>query len=212
MLKTDDNELVFISYYTPDGKYPELAEKLRDSLDRFNLSHDIMSVRSFSSWQEGVAFKPNFILDRLLHHRKPVVWLDIDTEVWKFPTLLFGDHDFAIYNWFADEDHHLRGQIQFDSNSEQLLCAGGVQKYGYTMPAAELLVRWIGETSSLQHKKNNDPVLDLAFNKYRPRVNWLWLPKEYNRMDKHTVHWSEIPENEVVINHDYVGGAHRQKS
>ncbi|NBT43096.1 MAG: hypothetical protein EBT20_22035, partial [Alphaproteobacteria bacterium] len=61
--------------------------------------------------------------------------MDIDTEIWQFPELLFGSHDFAIYNWIADNDHHLSGEIEFDINTKKLICSGGVQKYGYTAAA-----------------------------------------------------------------------------
>ncbi len=200
---------IFISYYSIDGNYPSLKEKLEKSLNKFNLKYSIEKINKFNSWQDGVAYKPRFILTNLLKFRKSVVWLDIDTEIWSFPNLLFKNYDFAIYNWLADNNHHLDGKISYDPNSEKLFCAGGVQKFAYTAPAIELLIRWIEITSSLKEKKNNDPILDLAFNNFKPPLNQLWLPKEYNRMDKHTDHWSSIPENEVIINHDYVGGKHR---
>ena len=74
------HELIFISFFTNEGKYPVLASKLMASLDKFGLKHDVCKIQPFKSWQEGVAFKPQFILDRLTTHRKTIVWL-IDTEI-----------------------------------------------------------------------------------------------------------------------------------
>jgi len=144
----------------------------------------------------------------LLQHRKPVIWLDIDTTVWKYPGLLFGEEDFAIYNWYADLNHHLEGMIEYNPDATNLFCSGGVQKWGYTAPAIELLIRWIRAIHESDKSKGDDPVLDYVFNKFQPPVKPLWLPKTYNRMDKHTWHWQSVPLDQVVINHDYTAGQH----
>ena len=60
-----------------------------------------------------------------------------------YPHLLFKEHDFAIYNWIADNDHHLFGKIPYDKEAKSLICSGGVQKYGYTAPSIHLLLSWI---------------------------------------------------------------------
>ena len=114
-------ETIFISFYTPDGKYYELAKNLKKSLNKFDLKSNIVKLEgTFKSWVEGTHFKSNYILQSLLKFRTSIVWLDIDTEIWKFPKLLFEDHDFAIYNWLADKDHHLDGKIPYDPKSKSL--------------------------------------------------------------------------------------------
>ena len=204
-------ETVFISFYTPDGKYPELAVKLKKSLNKFNLKSHIVKINSsFSTWEKGTFFKSNFILQSLLKFRTNVVWLDIDTEVWQYPDLLFKEHDFAIYNWIADDDHHLRGKIPYDPKSKTLLCSGGVQKYSYTAPSIHLLLSWVNLLKESKNKvKGDDPFLDIAFNNGKFDLKTLWLPKTYNRMDKHSIFWSKINQESVVINHNYRAGGHR---
>ena len=199
---------IFISFFTPNGKYPEFAKKLERSLLRLNLDHDIREIAPFPSWVNGTHYKPKFTLDLLLKYRKNLVFLDIDTEIWKMPVLLFGDHDFAIYNWYADKNHHLEGKIPYDINSKHLLCSSGVMKFAYTAPAINLLINWIRLLPQYP-TKIDDQLLDLAFNESNLELNTLWLPKIYNRMDKHSTFWSEIPEEDVVINHDFVSGSHR---
>lgn len=203
--------MIFISFFTPNGAYPALAQKLQASLDRFGLRPDVQMRPPFASWEEGCRYKSRFILEKLLQYREPVVWMDVDTEVWQYPHLLFGDHDFAIYNWTADRGHHQDGRIPFDPKSTRLICSGGVQKWGYTAAAIELLLRWIAKFRDTSWNKGDDPLLDAAYNDFHPPVNPLWLPKTYNRMDKHTSHWSDIPAAEVVINHDYIDGQHRRR-
>lgn len=201
----------FISFYTKDGKYPELAKRLKASLERFNLDYDIEEMEPFQSWAEGCKYKSKFIYKKLMQHKQPVVWLDVDSEVWQFPELLFENNDFAIYNWLADKDHHLQGAIPHDPRSKTLLCSGGTQKWNYTIPMVDLLNLWIDKLSKEGNwEAGDDPVLDMAFNELNPKIIPLWLPKTYMRMDKnHTHHWMDIPKDQVVINHDYTNGAHR---
>ena len=125
------------------------------------------------------------------------------------PELLFGEHDFSIYNWYADKKHHLEGKIPYDINSKKLLCSGGVMKFAYTAPSINLLINWI-RLLPKNPTMIDDEVLDLAFNNSNLELNTLWLPKIYNRMDKHSSHWSDIPNDEVVINHDFLSGGHRE--
>ncbi len=206
-------DTVFISFFTPDGSYPGLALKLKKSLDKFNLKSHIVKInRSFRTWEEGTYYKPTFIFQSLLKFRTNVVWLDIDTEVWQYPHLLFDDHDFAIYNWIADDDHHLYGKIPYDPKAKSLICSGGVQKYSYTASSIHLLINWIEILREPKNKKReDDPLLDIVFNKGKFDLNTLWLPKTYNRMDKHSIYWSKINQDSIVINHDYRGGGHRNK-
>ena len=204
---------IFISFYTPDGRYPELAHKLKKSLDKFNLKSHIVKInRSFLTWEEGTNYKSSFIFQSLLKFRTNVVWLDIDTEVWQYPSLLFEEHDFAIYNWIADKDHHLYGKIPYDPKAKSLLCSGGVQKYAYTASSIHLLISWIEILRKTKNKKvEDDPFLDTAFNNGKFDLNTLWLPKTYNRMDNHSIFWSKINKDSIIINHDYKGGGHRTK-
>lgn len=201
---------MFISFFTPNGQYPFLAAKLIKSLNKFDLPHDIVEMPPMESWTKACSFKSTFILDKLLTYRRPVIWLDIDTEVWRFPTLLFGDEDFGIYNWHADNNHHLDGTFDYNPQAKTLCCSGGVQKWGYTAPAIELLLRWICAIQEHGDDAGDDPMLDRAFNESCPPVKPLWLPKVYNRMDKHTQHWSNIAVGDVVINHDFTNGNHRK--
>ena len=192
---------LFISFYTPNGKYPILAKKLSESLDKFNLDSHIEKVPEFINWQRAVAYKSKYIKTILNKYSRPVVWMDIDTEIWQYPSLLFEGHDFAIYNWSVDRGHHLDGRL----DKSKLKCAGGVIKFGLTDGAYDLLSRWAFRMESSAGE--DDPELDITFNQ-RADVIPLWLPKTYNRMDKHTKHWSDIPKELVVINHDYTGGKH----
>lgn len=174
----------FISFYTANGNYPALAKQLETSLLRHNLDYEIELLESFDSWREGVDNKPKFILEKLLKHKTTIVWLDIDTEVKKYPELLFGPEELALFNWFAVDKHVLQKQTGFpyDPYADQLLNGGAVSKWTYTDECIALLELWQSKLS-LPHD-TDDQMLDIAwreFNKYR--ITYKWLPKEYNTID-----------------------------
>ena len=67
-------DTVFISFFTPNGRYPELAIKLKKSLDKFSLKSHIVKInRSFRTWEEGTYYKPSFIFKCLLKSFKSLL-------------------------------------------------------------------------------------------------------------------------------------------
>lgn len=188
--------MIFVSYFTGNGRYPELAKKLMTSLNRFGLFYQIQLLKCAGDKPPNNA-KANFILNKLATFRRPVIWMDCDTEIISLPSLLFqNQHDFAIYNWHADSENTLG--MAYDPN--KLLCSGGVQYWGYTAAALEMCMRW--ENRLKDDLRPDDQVLDSVFNEERPPVNPLWLPKSYNRM---TAHWPKVT---PIINHDWTNGQH----
>jgi hypothetical protein len=86
---------LYVSFYTPT--YAEEAAGLRDSLDKFGLQHHIQAIPSFGDWTQNTHYKAAFLLSVLkLYSGLPVVWLDADARVRRYP-LLFDvlDCDFA---------------------------------------------------------------------------------------------------------------------
>lgn len=186
--------MIFISRFTNTGHYPELADKLRRSLDSFSLRHSLSEYDAEANWNKSVHRKPLMILSALLESREPVCWLDADCEVCQLPSLLLNTaQDFAAYNWHADQENV--GKFAYDPT--RLKASGGVLMFGYTAPALELLMRWVSGVMANPDPAGTDPVLDRVFNRFRPPVNPLWLPKSYNRHD------SQWPNVKPVINHVY---------
>lgn len=189
--------MVVISAYTTNGDYPQLADQLIKSCDKFGLRHSVTEMGGRSTWLETVRNKPSWILSRLFELREAVLWLDADCEIIRLPSLLFGmSHDFAAYNWKADHGTH----VGYDPN--QLQVSGGVLYFGYTAPAIELLGHWQTEVAYRPNAYGTDPSLNVAFNNYRPPVRAMWLPKSYNR---HENHWPDV---EPVINHKFLNRKH----
>ena len=75
-----------ISFYSDiDSKtyYSDHAKRLHEQLAGLNIPHDIRQKESLGSYQKNCLSKPQFIYQMLVQKQKPVVWLDIDSDVRK---------------------------------------------------------------------------------------------------------------------------------
>jgi hypothetical protein len=191
-----------ISFFTRHGKYPEMAQRLTVSCQRLGLPHWCYEMPDKGDWKSSTNAKPRFILSTLLEMRCPLLWVDIDTEILRLPSLVWQNAtDFAIYNWRADAGNIQQGPY----DPSDLKCSSGVIYLGYTAPAIDLLVRW-NEQMVANPTEIDDFVLDKTYKLYRPPVQALWLPKTYNWMTG----IFGPPTGECVIRHDYVAGGHRK--
>lgn len=194
--------MLVVSYFTRNGTYPEQAERLKKSCERFGLRSDIQEFPDVGSWHRSCNLRPKLLLDQLLEVREAVVYMDCDCEVKKLPDLFFGTPvDFAAYNFAADPDPLNRRYCGY--NPERLMVSGGVLYFAYTAPALELLFRWQTVLAMDPDTLQTDPLLDLAYNVNCIPMRTLWLPKSYNRL---TDRWPDV---DPVIDHHYLKGGSR---
>jgi hypothetical protein len=86
-------EFVIVSFYTENTPYEKEAKRLRESLERHNLTYDIRPIPSLKNWRMNCSRKPFFIREMMdAHPEIPLVWLDADATVESTPTL-FGEID-----------------------------------------------------------------------------------------------------------------------
>ena len=78
---------LIISYHTPDPLYTAAADRLRDSLKKFNLKYEVMCCPSRGSWLDNCNYKANFIYVMLRSYARDILWLDADAEVVAYPEL-----------------------------------------------------------------------------------------------------------------------------
>jgi hypothetical protein len=75
-----------ISFFSDiDGKtyYSDHAKRLSEQLKNLGISYDLRHKESLGSYQQNCLSKPQFIYQLLIQKQKPVVWLDIDSDVRK---------------------------------------------------------------------------------------------------------------------------------
>lgn len=72
-----------ISYYadfTPTPYYEKFAKELERKCVLFGVDHDICKLESRGSYGANCLMKPEFILDKIIEHKRPVMWMDCDTD------------------------------------------------------------------------------------------------------------------------------------
>ncbi len=75
-----------ISFFSDiDGKtyYSDHAKRLNQQLVSLGIPHDIRKKESLGSYQKNCLSKPQFIYQLLIEKQKPIIWLDIDSDVRK---------------------------------------------------------------------------------------------------------------------------------
>ena len=164
--------MIIVSFYTTGTGYEIEVKKLRDSLVKLGLRHDIRGIRSRGSWLRNCAHKSTFILEMLKEHDEPILWVDADAVVRKPPSLLLeADCDIA-FCWHK--------------NTSLL---GGTLYFGNTELAKEVLKDW--EAACKKHPDSVDQhvLRDLVM---RDRLPWtekltrLLLPASYTKIfDSH---------------------------
>lgn len=80
----------FISYYTKNTPYEKVMKtQLLPSLKAFNLTYDIEAIEDLGNWANNTNYKSTFILKMLNKHKCPVIFLDADATILKFPKLFY---------------------------------------------------------------------------------------------------------------------------
>lgn len=84
--------------YCTKGAYEALSLKLRESIEKLNLEHEIKVVDNLGSWQKNCLYKAVFIKEMLTKYSKPVLFVDADAIFHRYPDLIETlDVDFAVH-------------------------------------------------------------------------------------------------------------------
>lgn len=78
---------VVVSFYAGDPYYAEAAARLRARLDTLGMEHDIvgLEVPADADWIDICRRKIAFYRDMLLKHERPIIWMDVDSEILRRP-------------------------------------------------------------------------------------------------------------------------------
>jgi hypothetical protein len=81
-----------VSAYTVDSHlgdyYKQASQKLSQSCIDHDIQHVIYPLRASKDWFEGCSLKPTVIAHALKTYQQPILWLDADAVVLKYPSLL----------------------------------------------------------------------------------------------------------------------------
>ena len=103
-----------VSAYTVDSHlgdyYKQAAQKLCSSCVRHDLPHVVFPLRAASNWIEGCSFKPAVIAHALKTFKQPILWLDADAIVLKYPSV-FEEINSGIALHVSEGGHWLSGTL-----------------------------------------------------------------------------------------------------
>lgn len=183
--------------------YGQLAEKLERKCKKLGIDHDVVYKADFENrnYQLNVNYKPKFILSMLKKHKKPILYIDVDMKIHKYPLLfdvIHSDIEFAAFNWNADS----RVCETFDPYIFET--AGGLMYFGNTKNAMQLCSLWAKTLGTKKYMRcADDRVLALVFHKNNMlhKIKCLWIPFEYFYIPEFFK--GAIKENDVVISHNH---------
>jgi hypothetical protein len=117
-------DVIFVAYYTFNTPYEAEAVKLKASLKKLDLLHDVVAVPSIGDWQDNTRFKAKFLQQMLKKHRgRNIIYIDVDAIVHSIP-ILFKDYKCDIGIRFQDfrwrKNECLSGTI-FLANNERVM-------------------------------------------------------------------------------------------
>lgn len=77
---------IICAYYTKNTTYENRSKKFIESLEQFNLPHDITSIDSKGDWYANMQYKPTFLKQMLeKHYPNSVVYVDVDAIFCRYP-------------------------------------------------------------------------------------------------------------------------------
>ena len=109
----NDKNFIVVSFFTKS--YKDKADKLINSLNKFNINYKIFEIPTihYSKSNKGSDdinyCMPKLIMKALSRFRLPILFIDCDMEIVQKPELFYRldekKIDFAIYNWLEDSDN-----------------------------------------------------------------------------------------------------------
>ena len=91
-----------IGYYTEGTPYEEEIKGMEQTARFFGLETDIQPLPNLRDWAHNCLQKPTFILQMMKKHKGPVLYLDADARVRKYPYLFDtfgGDVGYSEVDW-----------------------------------------------------------------------------------------------------------------
>ncbi len=147
---------IYVSYFTEN--YREEADALIGTLKRFDLEYDVAKILDTGSWVGNCSRKASFIAAMMgCHRNRPVVWVDADARIRRYPILLDG------ISGDVDVAYHLR-------NEQELL--SGTLYFAPTDMASKVVRNWWLRCDYSPHRLDQE-LLAEAVRIYKPNVQHL---------------------------------------
>lgn len=168
-----------ISFFCGGQYYYDSAERLAADCRRFNLPHDIeeIHVPPNVDWSQICREKVSFYERKLKEHDGPVLWVDVDCRIVKYPRLLEGlNLDFMGY---AQRFRYIRDYDPYDTVR---FWVPGVLFFNNTPPMREFVALMNEIERSTTERITDDYCLHEAWTTYEGQLNvGFFAPKSVSR-------------------------------
>lgn len=156
-----NNKFTIISAYTKNTSYEKEVINLKDSLLKCDVNnYEIIAFDSFGSWSRNCQYKAVLIKESLKKYDHPIVWLDADAVLCKYPSLFHDiDKDIAYCK--------LYGQV-----------ASGTLFFKPTELVFKIMDDWI-KLNNINHNRFDQSCLFEVINKNNYKRMCYFLPIEY---------------------------------
>lgn len=185
---------LFWTFYTDDN-YKQAADRLLRSCTRFKLTARADEAPDQGTWRKNCNQKPRLLLDIWKAHDGPVVCMDADCVVHRYPILLTQKHQCDAILWNAGVPSR-RGRY----------VSSGVTWWNKTEMAQRMLERW-AELSLQRLNKIVDPLLRIVCTEMAEHATIMRLPAAY--MKPYWIRKGEIRDpKDIVISCNERPGTH----
>ncbi len=170
---------LFISYFTPE--YHRHAQRLISSLNTYELEHEVMPIEGFGKWKLNCLHKAEFIRTTIQAFERPVVWVDADAELMKYPGLFH-----LMIN--AKIDHSAHDTFQWPGH-RKIEYLSGTMFFNYTPKVLEMLDRVVEVMSEGSYNYAGDQeyfgLINKEFCGLYPETKWRFttLPRSYCQIE-----------------------------
>lgn len=162
-LVQSNEEAVVVSFCAGDRYYYEAADRLVENLKHLDIDHDIQRLHPEygSTWIDICRNKVRFWRDMLLKHRKPIVWVDVDTKVLRKPySLLRSSADITCFL------RNFKYLVEFDPALYSRLIAPPIIGFNYNSRVLKFLDFAVDIADNAQEPVTDDYCLQEAL------INW----------------------------------------
>lgn len=170
-----------ISFFTKDANYPQHAKRLSKECEKLGVPYKIEELPSTGSYLKNTCLKPNFILEKLKELKSPVLWVDVDASIYKFPDLCRNLSDYCDFAARPMAEHRKRTWHV------------GTMWFNYTPSMIAFIEEWVRNTGNLSDESS----LEKTWQDFRCISSCADLPPEYFYIEQRGKH----PPHDVVIMH-----------
>lgn len=158
---------LYTAFFTTNTIYEQEAARLRRSLDRLGLEHDIRPVADRGDWMKNAALTASHVCAVLADHPdRFVVQLDADAVVWSHPKLF----DELIEAGNCDVAVHYRAGVEM---------LNGTVFFAPTAAAKAVAATYLDLIESCPGCTNEQTMLAKSIEQHRGAARIVWLPAAY---------------------------------